>query len=375
MTCSTPSSIRPADFFWLLLHRLPGISAAMVRRLCDQGDPDPERWLQWPPARLAEAGFSAECVGAIGCWRIEGDDFAAARQARADLAWLAANRAALLTFDHPAYPPLLREIADPPPWLYVRGDPQCLSGPQLAIVGSRKATRQGEADAALFAGALARAGFAVTSGMAAGIDAAAHRAALAADGVTIAVVGTGLDRVYPAAHRELATAIAGRGATVSELPLGSPPRAQHFPSRNRIISGLAVGVLVVEAAPRSGSLVTARLALEQNREVFAIPGSIHNPTSKGCNELIRGGATLVQEVQDILDELQGWSRAPEVAARPAPELAPAEALVLAAIGFEPTAPELIAEAAAQPLPEVLATLSELELMGLIEHRAGTYQRC
>jgi DNA processing protein len=211
--------------------------------------------------------------------------------------------------------------------------------------------------------------------MAAGIDAAAHRAALAADGVTIAVVGTGLDRVYPAAHRELAAAIGGRGATVSELPLGSPPRAQHFPSRNRIISGLAVGVLVVEAAPRSGSLVTARLALEQNREVFAIPGSIHNPTSKGCNELIRGGATLVQEVQDILDELHGWSRAPEVTARPAPELAPAEALVLAAIGFEPTAPELIAEAAAQPLPEVLATLSELELMGLIEHRAGTYQRC
>jgi len=377
MTLATTLSSSPSPYFWLLLHRLPGVTASAVRRLVqsETARPDPGRWLRGPLSRFASAGFSDECISAIAQWQLAGESHLAAQQAQADRQWLAANKAQLLTLDHPDYPALLREITDPPPWLYVRGDPKYLELPQLAIIGSRKSTRQGEGDAAAFASALAGAGFAITSGMAAGIDAAAHRAALAADGATVAVVGTGLDVVYPVGHRDLAEGIARRGALVSELPLGSPPLARHFPSRNRIISGLSVGVLVVEAALRSGSLVTARLALEQNREVFAIPGSIHNPTSKGCNELIRRGATLVQEVQDLLDELQGWSHSTSVPSPPPPELAAAEALVFGAVGFEPTAPELIAEVVAQSLPEVLATLSELELMGLIEHRAGTYQRC
>lgn len=378
MTCSPPAS--PSTFHWLLLHRLPGIAAGPVRRLLarDPAPGAPQRWLKGAPEKLQAAGFSDETLAAIRAWQQLGDAADVARQARADLAWLDANGAQLLTFDHPAYPPLLQEIADPPPWLYVRGEVSALTAPQLAVVGSRKPTRQGEADAAIFAGALAGAGFAVTSGLAYGIDAAAHRAALQAGGITIGVVGTGLDRTYPAGHRDLAAQIVERGgAVISELPLGSPPLARHFPSRNRIISGLSVGVLVVEAALRSGSLLTARLALEQNREVFAIPGSIHNPTSQGCNTLIRQGATLVADVAHILEELQGWSRtaAPAIAAPLPADLPPAEAAVLAAVGYQPTPPELIAEVAAQALPQVLATLSELELLGLIEQRAGTYLRC
>jgi len=376
-TSTFEASQFPHTYYWLLLHRLPGITASSVRRLfeLDSESTGPLSWLKGPSAKLSAAGFSAETLAAIAEWRRLGDDLPAAIQARRDLDWLNANNATLLTLDHPQYPALLQEISDPPPWLYVRGDPACLNLPQLAMVGSRHPSRQGEADAGAFAAALAGAGFAITSGLAHGIDAAAHQAALTAGGVTIAVVGTGVDVFYPTANRRLAEAIAASGAVISELPLGSPPLARHFPSRNRIISALSVGVLVVEAALRSGSLVTARLALEQNREVFAIPGSIHNPTSKGCNELIRKGATLVCEVQDILDELQGWSKAPMPTRSESPTLAPTEALVLGAVGFEPTLPELIAEMTAQALPDVLAILSELELMGVVENRGGTYLRC
>ena len=366
-----------STYHWLLLHRLPGITASAVRRLfeLDSEFAGPASWLNGPSAKLTVAGFDAETLGAVAEWRQLGDKLPAAIQALRDLDWLNTNNATLLTLDHPQYPALLQEISDPPPWLYVHGDPARLNLPQLAVVGSRHPSRQGEADAGAFAAALAGAGFAITSGLAHGIDAAAHQAALAAGGVTIAVVGTGIDVFYPTANRGLATAIAESGAVISELPLGSPPLARHFPSRNRIISALSVGVLVVEAALRSGSLVTARLALEQNREVFAIPGSIHNPTSKGCNELIRKGATLVREVQDILDELHGWSQAPMPIRSVASPLAPSEALVLDAVGFEPTLPEMIAEITSQTLPDVLSILSELELMGVVENRGGTYLRC
>ncbi|MET0378204.1 MAG: DNA-processing protein DprA, partial [Spongiibacteraceae bacterium] len=254
-------------FCWLMLHRLPGMTASLVRRLFGEY-PDPATWLAWPRSRLQISGFNEETILAILEWQVGGLDSAVARQARNDLDWLTANNAQLLTLDHPQYPALLQEISDPPPWLYVRGDVDALSLPQLAVVGSRHPTRQGEADAATFAAALASAGFAVTSGLAYGIDASAHQAVVNAAGTTVAVLGTGLDVIYPDSHRALAEQIVQRGALVSELPLGSPPLARHFPSRNRIISALSVGVLVVEAAVRSGSLVTARLALEQNREVF-----------------------------------------------------------------------------------------------------------
>ena len=214
--------------------------------------------------------------------------------------WLGQPAHHLLVWSDADYPPLLREIADPPLLLYVIGRREALASPQLAIVGSRNPSPMGRENAQAFAKSLAGAGLAITSGLALGVDGAAHRGALAAGGHTIAVTGTGLDRVYPARHRELAHAIAARGALVSEFPLGTSPRPENFPRRNRLISGLSLGTLVVEAALQSGSLITARLAAEQGREVFAIPGSIHAPQARGCHALIRQGAKLVETAQDIV---------------------------------------------------------------------------
>lgn len=219
------------------------------------------------------------------------------------LDWLEQTDNHLLTLADAAYPRALLEIADPPPCLFAKGRIELLSQPALAIVGSRSATPQGERDAEAFAAALSDAGLCIVSGLALGIDAAAHRGGLRGRGSTIAVVGTGLDIVYPARNRELAHRIAEQGCLVSEFPLGTPSKAQNFPRRNRIISGLSKGVLVVEAALQSGSLITARLAGEQGREVFAMPGSIHAPLSKGCHRLIKQGAKLVESAQDVLEEL------------------------------------------------------------------------
>jgi len=222
----------------------------------------------------------------------------------ADLTWLEAPDNHLISWNDERYPPLLREISPAPPLLYVHGDPSLLAWPQLAIVGTRNPTPSGERTAHDFAADLAAAGLGICSGLAQGIDAAAHRGALVKDGVTLAVMGTGLDRVYPARNRELARKIAGQGGVlISEMPLGTPALAEHFPRRNRIISGLSLGTLVVEAAVQSGSLITARLALEQGREVLAIPGSIHNPQARGCHQLIRQGAKLVETTADVLEEI------------------------------------------------------------------------
>ncbi|MBI5450416.1 MAG: DNA-protecting protein DprA [Gammaproteobacteria bacterium] len=221
-----------------------------------------------------------------------------------DLVWCdAASDRYIISLRDPAYPAQLREIHAPPPVLFITGHPAQLHRPQLAIVGSRNPTPTGRELAHEFAAQLARHGLAITSGLALGIDAASHHGALSAGGVTLAITGAGLDRIYPASHGELANSIAATGAVVSEFPVGTPPRAEHFPRRNRIISGLSLGILVVEAARRSGSLITARLALEQGREVFAIPGSIRNPLSSGCHALIRIGAKLVEECSDILEEI------------------------------------------------------------------------
>ena len=201
------------------------------------------------------------------------------------------------------FPELLAGIPSPPERLYIKGNPELLHLPALAVVGSRNPTEGGRRNAFEFARHLGRAGFCIVSGLAEGIDTAAHRGALEAGAPTVAVLGHGIDRVYPAANRELAHEIAARGALVSEFPLGTPPGRQLFPQRNRLISGLSLGTLVVEAAQRSGSLITARLAGEQGREVFAIPGSIHNPLSRGCHKLIRQGAKLVETAADIVAEL------------------------------------------------------------------------
>lgn len=220
-----------------------------------------------------------------------------------DLAWLAQPDNFLIPIDSPDYPALLREIPNPPSALWLRGDPGVLQLPQLAVVGSRNPTRGGAASARDFAQYLAERGLTITSGLAVGIDSAAHAGALAGGGKTLAVTGTGLDRVYPASNRELARRIVAQGALVSEFPPGTPAKPGNFPRRNRIISGLAVGALVVEAALKSGSLITARLALEQGRELFAMPGSIHNPLARGCHALIREGAKLVETAGHIMEEL------------------------------------------------------------------------
>ncbi|OOV87444.1 DNA protecting protein DprA [Oceanospirillum linum] len=212
----------------------------------------------------------------------------------------------LLALGQSSYPYLLSEISDPPLLLYLQGDAELLHKPQLAIVGARRPTAIGLSDARAFAGALTELGWAITSGLAEGIDAAAHQGALQANGKTLAVLGTGIDRCYPARHKSLQQAVANAGLLVSEYPLGTPPRGPNFPRRNRIVSGLSVGLLVVEAALKSGSLISARLASEQGREVFAIPGSIHQAQSKGCHQLIKQGAKLTETVMDMHEELSHW---------------------------------------------------------------------
>jgi DNA processing protein len=217
--------------------------------------------------------------------------------------WLAAPNHHIIESESDDFPELLRQIPGPPTLLYVVGDKDALHLPALAVVGSRNPTRGGIQNAYNFSNYLARSGFCIVSGLAQGIDTAAHKGALDAGAKTVAFLGHGIDRVYPAENRDLAHRIAEHGALCSEYPLGSPPRGEHFPQRNRLISGLSLGTLVIEAAKRSGSLISARLASEQGREIFAIPGSIHNPLSRGCHQLIKQGAKLVESADDIVSEL------------------------------------------------------------------------
>lgn len=293
-----------------------------------------------------------------------------------DLAWLnGGSDRHLLLLDDARYPPHLKQIHDPPPLVFAYGDPEVLAKPQVAMVGSRNPSPPGERTAFEFAEALSRAGLAVTSGLALGIDAASHRGALAAGGTTIAVAGTGPDRVYPARHRDLAHQIVGKGAVISEFPPGTPVLRGNFPRRNRIISGLSLGVLVVEAAAQSGSLITARLALEQGREVFAIPGSIHNPLAKGCNALIRQGAKLVETVADILEELGGgWTNAAPVAERQEDGLTlSADHLrLLKWVAYEPTSVDTLVAASGETPEAVASMLLLLELEGRVASSAGGF---
>jgi DNA processing protein len=283
---------------WLWLLRAPGVSPPLAMRLIGQYG-DAADALAAGPGQWSRLGLSRDA-----CVALAQPD---AERVEQDLAWLnaAADRHLILCTD-PRYPQRLREIDGAPPALFCIGDVDLLRQPQIGVVGSRNATAQGLDTAQAFAAALIGRGLVVTSGLALGIDGAAHRGALAAGGPTIAICATGLDRVYPARHKELAHAIVERhGLLVSEFSPGMPPLAGNFPQRNRLISGLALGILVVEAARESGSLITARLAAEQGREVFAIPGSIHNPLARGCHQLLRQGARLVETVDDIVEELAG----------------------------------------------------------------------
>ena len=289
-----------------------------------------------------------------------------------DLRWLAETDSYALTITDPAYPAQLKEIADPPPILFVRGDPSLLSMPQIAIVGSRNPSTSGLETAFNFAKSLSTSGFVITSGLALGIDAASHRGALQGGGYTIAVAGTGLDRVYPAKHKDLATAIVKTGAMISEFPPGTSAKANHFPRRNRIISGMCLGLLVVEAAKQSGSLITARMALEQNREVFAIPGSIHNPLARGCNALIREGAKLVETTQHIFEELNVYIQEDEDFTEKNPEttLDLEQQTLLNLVMFSPTSIDDLVTQTGYPIEVIASTLLILELQGYLEATPG-----
>ena len=292
--------------------------------------------------------------------------------ASAALRWLERPDQHLLMWDNPDYPALLAEIPDPPPLLFIAGDHSLLDRPQLAMVGSRRASRPGLDTAKSFARSLAGAGFVVTSGLALGIDGAAHQGALDAKGATIGVLGTGIEKLYPQRHRQLAaTMMAQGGAVVSELPLDAAPHASNFPRRNRIISGLSLGVLVVEASVASGSLITARLAGEQGREVYAIPGSIHHPGARGCHQLIREGAILVETVDHILEGLQGWKNLPP--SNDTVQSAPrSDHPLLALLHAAPQTSEALALSSGWPLPKVLAALTELELDSSVACEAGRW---
>ncbi|MEQ1558702.1 MAG: DNA-processing protein DprA [Methyloglobulus sp.] len=294
-----------------------------------------------------------------------------------DLEWLGQNNNYVLTLEDSRYPDQLKEISDPPPLLFVRGNPDLLSHPQIAIVGSRNPSTLGIETATAFALTLSQYGFVITSGLALGIDAASHQGALKAKGYTIAVAGTGLDRVYPARHLELATEIVKTGAMVSEFPPGTLAKANHFPRRNRIISGLCQGLLVVEAAKQSGSLITARMALEQNREVFAIPGSIHNPLARGCNALIREGAKLVETTEDILEEFHQYFQQDEKISSETLQttLDLEQQTLLNRVMFSPTAIDKLVEESGNSVEVISSMLLILELQGYIEANAGsTYTR-
>ncbi|MFN7553250.1 MAG: DNA-processing protein DprA [Pseudomonadota bacterium] len=300
--------------------------------------------------------------------------------------WLADARHHLLTWGSLDYPPLLARTPDPPAALWVDGDPTVLWLPQLAVVGSRSATAGGLANARDFAATFARAGLTVTSGLAEGVDGAAHEAALKAGGTTVAVFGTGIDRLFPRRHAALAARIAGQGALVSEFPLGTEGLPSHFPRRNRIIAGLALGTLVVEAGLRSGTLVTARCAAEAGREVFAIPGSIHNPLARGCHRLIREGAKLVEGAPDVLDELAPLARelGADLARRldaPAADAGPVRpdrrddpdyACLLDALGHDPQPLDVLAARTGLTAAALSSMLLMLELEGIVVAQPGGY---
>lgn len=346
--------------YWLALSFIPGLGGETFRRLLSTFGP-PENIFSASSAQLRAA-----CDKKIADAIAHGLDESALAPA---IAWLAEPGNHLITLADAEYPQAMLQTADPPPFLYVKGRLDLLQQPALALVGSRRATPQGEKDAEAFAETLSHAGYTVVSGLALGIDAAAHRGGLKGVGSSIAVVGTGLDIVYPARNRDLAHQLAQHGAIVSEFAIGTPSLAQNFPRRNRIISGLSRGVLVVEAALRSGSLITARLAGEQGREVFAMPGSIHSPLAKGCHQLLKQGAKLVESAQDILEEL-GHTETVSINSQK-PEPAPkTHRELIAQMGATPCGIDALVTSTGLTAERVCAILLELEMSGRVASLPG-----
>jgi DNA processing protein len=363
--------------YWLRMHEIQGLGRQTTYQLLKAFG-------------SAEAIFAASHANLR---KVVSDDIAnqikaetVSDQIKITLEWLAEPNNHLITLADEDYPRLLLETPDPPPILFAKGQLSCLQQPSIAIVGSRNPTAQGEKNAHDFAMLLAEFGFTIVSGLAIGIDAAAHRGALASNGKTIAVVGTGLDIVYPAKHRELAHEIIKQGLLISEFSLGTPSLPQNFVQRNRVISGLSMGCLVVEASLQSGSLITAKFSTEQDRDVFAIPGSIHSPQSKGCHQLIKQGAKLVDAVQDIVHELKS-EHFVSLAAMPlkknfipakntSPEEIPhADKALLDLMSFEPVTVEYLLQHSGLTSDTLSSILISLELDNKIASMpGGRYQR-
>jgi len=361
---------------WLTLLRAPGLGPAGIRELIGRhGSVGASHDAALRDSRIPDSARR---------WLAAPDG----AQLDTDLRWLAAPDHHLIACTSDDYPALLRDTPNAPAALFVVGDPACLWLPQIAIVGARSATSGGRANARAFARAFVEAGNAVTSGLAEGVDGAAHEAALDVGGKTIAVLGTGPDLIYPRQHEELAARIGASGALVTEFPPGTAGKPEHFPRRNRIIAGLSLGTLVIEASPKSGSLITARLAAEHGREVFALPGSIHSPLARGCHRLIRDGAKLVETAEEVLEELHGVGgllaeglrrRIDADASRTAQSHGahaddPDYARLLAALAAQPRAVDELVGSTGLPAPSLASMLLVLELEGHVVAENGRYAR-
>lgn len=351
--------------YLLALNRMHSIGPRTIKKLVTRW-PLLDALFQLSAAEMQEAGLPSKIIDTIKVF-----DF---KEVEADLAWERASAEHhLLTWEDKDYPTLLKEIHSPPAVLYAKGDLGCLKQSTLAMIGTRKPSITGAETAWRFAYELASHAITIVSGLALGIDAQAHQGCLAANGKTIAVMGTGIDIIYPYRHRDLANKINVNGLLLTEFPLKSTPTAGHFPRRNRIISGLSLSTLVVESAIRSGSLITARFALEQNRDVLAIPGSIHNPQAQGCHYLLQQGAKLVTSIDDVLDEL-GIEKMPLLASKSKDALASNNKNLVKCIGFETTSIDDIIQRSGLSIEKVACELAELELEGCVTAVPGGYMK-
>ena len=378
---SAPTCLESASDRWLLLSLLPRFGLRLRERVLANTEQLTDI-LDMNAATLKALGLTTDAIEAVMAWQAGDSGHPVIVEAGRIRSASMASGIFLMGYGEAGYPDALRHIHNAPLLLYGRGNPDLLHKDQLGVVGSRNATRAGLEHARQFAAELSRRGLLITSGLALGIDGAAHAGALDVGFQTIAVVGCGLDRLYPAQHRKLAERIIDQGLIVSEYPPGTQARAAHFPQRNRIISGLSRGVLVVEASLRSGSLITARTALEQGREVFAIPGSVHSPVARGCHQLIKQGARLVETADDVLEELgTWWSMQP---ASDCDQTGPAEQdlsgldsreiAVLEALGYDPQSTDALSQATGLPADQLMQSLLLLELEGLANAAPGGYLR-
>lgn len=351
--------------FLLALNRIGKIGPRTIMKLMERW-PNLADMFHLSLNALVDSGLPAKLAQAIHDFDMRDID--------ADLEWEKADNHHLLTWEDSHYPGLLKEIHDPPAVLYAAGDLHCLQKPMLSMVGTRKPSVSGKETALNFARELASRQITIVSGLAHGIDAYAHSGCLATKGSTIAVMGTGINTIYPRAHYDLASKIRKHGLLLTEFPLNTSPNAGHFPRRNRIISGLSLFTLVVEAAIKSGSLITARLALEQNRDVLAIPGSIHNPQASGCHYLLQQGAKLITSVQDVLDEMGVEKKASETSPRKL-SLATNNENLVKCFGFEITTIDQLVERSGNSVETVTSELAQLELQGVVKAVPGGYFRC